>query len=239
MINKLLVYTALFTDDPNYLYGDIIHYTHDKGNVDYICYTNSDYIDTDFWDIRKYNIHRNGRWTARLLKTKPHEFFGEYDAWLWMDNEIYFTVDPLELANYYLDGYDMAVHTHSDRNCIYQESQAAINRGGELRDSIDTITGQSDEYRNDGYPAMNGLYENGILFRRNNKQVVDFNNKWYSETWKWNTEDQISFAYSLWKLNNIKLNVINKTFIAHNPQNNLEKTNYFYTLPRQNRYVAK
>ena len=42
-MKKLAVYTGLFTDDPNKLYGDIIHYTHDKDNVDYIAFTNSDH----------------------------------------------------------------------------------------------------------------------------------------------------------------------------------------------------
>ena len=33
-MKKLAVYTGLFTDDPNKLYGDIIHYTHDKHLID-------------------------------------------------------------------------------------------------------------------------------------------------------------------------------------------------------------
>ena len=36
IMKKLAVYTALFTDKPDYLYGDIIDYKHDKDNVDYI-----------------------------------------------------------------------------------------------------------------------------------------------------------------------------------------------------------
>ena len=35
---KLAVVTALYTDDPNKLYGDIIHYEHDKDGVDYILF---------------------------------------------------------------------------------------------------------------------------------------------------------------------------------------------------------
>ena len=41
-MKKLAVYTALFTDDPDYLYGDLIPFEHDKENIDYIAFTNSD-----------------------------------------------------------------------------------------------------------------------------------------------------------------------------------------------------
>ena len=86
---------------------------------------------------------------------------------------------------------------------------------------------------------MNGLFENGILLRKNNEDVVKFNDLWFKETSDWNTEDQISFAYSLWKMPNIRLNAINKTFIEHQPRNPLEQTDEFATLPRSQRYMKK
>tara|TARA_B100000900_G_scaffold408820_1_gene423703 strand:+ start:427 stop:1137 length:711 start_codon:yes stop_codon:yes gene_type:complete len=235
---KLAVVTALYTDDPNKLYGDIIHYEHDKDNVDYICYTNSDHISNDFWDVRKTDVWRDGRWSARKIKTAPHRVLPEYDAWLWMDAQIYFTYDPVSLVEKHLGQYDVAVHSHSDRTCIYQETQAALQRPGTKRDIAEKVIHQAEQYKNDGYPEGNGLYENGILFRKNNDNVVKFNEMWFEETAKWNTEDQISFCYSLWKMPEIKVNRINKTFIAHQPQNNLEKTDEFYTLPRAMRHVG-
>ena len=236
---KLAVYTALFTDNPDYLYGDIIHYQHDKNGIDYIAFTNSDYLESDFWDIRKIDIWRNGRWTARKCKTSPEELLPEYDAWLWMDNQIYFTVDPLSLANFYLNDSDIAIHTHCDRNCIYEEVIANLNRNGKLRDPREIIISQGNSYMDDGYPESNGLYESGILFRRNNENVIQFNEMWFDELSKWTCSDQISLPYVIWKLNNIKLNVINKTFVAHKPIKKLDKTDYFFTLPRTNRYVKE
>ena len=43
-MDKLVVYTGLFTDDPNTLYGDIIDYKHEKDGVDYVAFTNSDHL---------------------------------------------------------------------------------------------------------------------------------------------------------------------------------------------------
>ena len=238
-MKKLAIYTGLFTDNPDYLYGDIIHYEHDKDNIDYIAFTNSDYLKSDFWDVRKLDVWRNGRWTARKCKTSPHELLPEYDAWLWMDNEIFFNYDPRSLFEHYLTDYDLAVHRHCDRNCLYQETQAALGRNPQ-RDEPKTLIDQANSYLSEEYPQNIGLYENGILFRKNNKQIIDFNNLWFEETAKWNTEDQISMMYSLWKNPNIKVNSINKTFVEHNYQNkHLPLSDEFGSLPRSQRYVKK
>jgi hypothetical protein len=234
---KLAVYTALFTDHPDYLYGDLIPYNHDKDGIDYIAFTNSDYLKSDFWDVRKMDIWRNGRWTARKCKTIPNVILPEYDAWLWMDNEIFFTYDPHDLFAYYLEDYDLAVHKHCDRNCLYEEVIAASHRNP-LRDPIDSILDQGRNYDTAGYPKNIGLYENGILFRRNNTKIKEFNDFWFQETANWNTEDQISMMYSLWKHPEVKVNPIHNTFVLHNYRNkHLPLTDKFGCVLRENRYV--
>ena len=238
-IKKLAIYTALFTDDPNYLYGDIIDYQHDKNGIDYIAFTNSDYLKSDFWDVRKIDIWRNGRWTARKCKTSPEELLPEYDAWLWMDNEIYFQYDPYSLFEAHLGENDLSVHKHCDRNCLYQEVEATQFRNPP-RDSKEMIANQGIQYKQDGYPENIGLYENGILYRKNNEQIRSLNKLWFEETAKWNTEDQISMMYSLWKHPDVKVNALNQTFVEHNYQNkHLPLTDQFKTLPRSQRYVKK
>ena len=217
-MNKIAVYTGLFTDDPNTLYGDIIDYTHNKDGIDYIAFTNSDHLKSDFWDVRKMDTWRNGRWTARKCKTSPQELLPEYDAWLWMDNQLFFTYDPRSLFNFYLNQSDLSAHRHCDRNCAYEETQAALGRKPE-RDKPETLINQAKQYESEGYPSGNGLYENGILFRRNNEHTNNFNKLWFEETAKWNTEDQISMMYSLWKTPKVKVNPIRKTFVEHNYKN--------------------
>ena len=51
-MDKLVVYTGLFTDDPDTLYGDIIDYKHEKDGVDYVAFTNSDHLKSDFSHLR-------------------------------------------------------------------------------------------------------------------------------------------------------------------------------------------
>ena len=117
---------------------------------------------------------RNGRWTARKCKTSPQELLPEYDAWLWMDNQLFFTYDPRSLFDFYLNQADLSAHHHCDRNCAYEETQAALGRRPE-RDKPETLINQAEQYKSEGYPSGNGLYENGILFRRNNEHTNNFN----------------------------------------------------------------
>ena len=237
-MKKLAVYTGLFTDDPNKLYGDIIHYTHDKDNVDYIAFTNSDHLKSDFWDIRKIDTWRNGRWTARKCKTSPQELLPDYDAWLWMDNQLFFTYDARSLINHYLEDADLSAHKHCDRNCLYEETQAALGRQPK-RDEPETLINQAEQYNKERYPQNIGLFENGILFRRNNEATNKFNKLWFEETAKWNTEDQISMMYSLWKTPEVRVNPIEKTFVEHNYKNkHLSLTDQFGCQSRKVRNVG-
>jgi lipopolysaccharide biosynthesis glycosyltransferase len=184
-------------------------------------------------------VWRNGRWTARKCKTSPEELLPEYDAWLWMDNEIYFTYEPHSLFEAHLGEYDLAVHKHCDRNCIYQEIQAATRRQPQ-RDPIEKLVGQSQAYKEENYPKNIGLYENGILYRKNNEQIRSFNKLWFEETAKWNTEDQVSMMYSLWRHPEVNVNALHQTFVMHTYQNQyLPLTDQFKCLPRSMRYVKE
>jgi len=239
-MEKLVVYTALFTDDPDYLYGDIIPYNHPKEGVDYVCFTNSKYLKSDFWDVRQMDVWRDGRWTARKCKTSPQELLPGYDAWLWMDHQIYFKYDVRSLFEHYLGEYDLAVHKHCDRNCLYQETYEGGLKRVPLRDSQESLINQVKRYEDDGYPRDIGMYENGILFRRNTDNIIKLNEWWFKEVADWNTEDMQPMMYGLWKQPDIRVNAINKTFVAHYYKNrNLQLSDEFATLPREKRYVKE
>ena len=146
-MKKLAVYTGLFTDDPNKLYGDIIHYEHEKDGVDYVAFTNSDHLKSDFWDVRKMDTWRNGRWTARKCKTSPQELLPDYDAWLWMDNQLFFTYDPRSFMTHYLTMADLSAHFHCDRkyDCTTAILYMNTNNGYTLLGEKEKIKIKSEE----------------------------------------------------------------------------------------------
>ena len=93
---KLVNYTVMFADDPKKLHGDLVPYKHDKEGVDYIAFTNSPYVKSDFWDVRlvdEKDMEKDGRYTARKYKTLPHKLLPDYDFYMWTDNQVYFNPD--------------------------------------------------------------------------------------------------------------------------------------------------
>ncbi len=224
---KIIIYTALFTDDINYIYGDLPEY--DTNNVEFICYTNTPHLKSNTWDIRLIELDTTPRKQARKIKTLPQNYLGEYDAWIWMDNSCIFNYDPIDLYELYMDGFDMCVHEHCDRTNIFQEAKVIIDRN---LDKPETIIKQINNYKEEGY-IDNGLFETGILMRKNNENIISFNKMWWDEINSQSIRDQLSFPYVKFKHPEVKINGIKETFVAHKTLLGKQKSKHFQTIPRK------
>jgi len=224
---KLVVYTALFTDDINYIHGELPEYDSNI-DIEFICFTNTPYLKSNTWNIKLVDLEGGGRITARKYKTLPHDYLPDYDGWIWMDNSCLFKYDPVDLFNYYMKNSDICLHEHCDRKTIKQEAQVLIERN---LDDINVINNQIDYYEKQGYIDQ-GLFETGILMRRNNKKVIKFNILRRNELNKRSVRDQLSFSYIKWKCSEVKINGIKETFVAHNHILGKKQSDHFYTIPR-------
>ena len=69
---KLVVYTALFADEslPLEDVGRFFPFTHDKGDVEYVAFTNREDLKSDFWDVRviEKEDDKSFRMMSRFLK---------------------------------------------------------------------------------------------------------------------------------------------------------------------------
>ena len=229
---KLAVYTALFTDDINYTHGTLPEYDMDS-SVDFICFTNTPYLKSKTWDVRLIETESSGRRQARKCKMLPHKYLPEYDAWIWMDNSCLFKYDPRDLFDHYMKTSDICLHEHCDRTNIFEEAQVIIDRN---LDDEPIVTEQIDRYKKLGYKDQ-GLFETGILMRRNNNDIINFNELWWSEINNNSVRDQISFPYVLWKFDWIKINKIKETFVAHQSALQKKQSEHFYTVPKYKQYV--
>ena len=225
-MSKVVIYTALFTDNIEEVFGTLPEY--DIDNINFVCFTNTPYLKSKTWDIRIVDIKGNGRLTARKYKMLPHLYLTEYDGWVWMDNSCLFRYDPIDLFNFYMDGYDICLHEHCDRINIQQEADILISRGHDA----EIISKQIKGYYSEGYEDQ-GLYETGILMRRNNSKVIEFNERWWNEINTKSVRDQLSFSYIKWLCKDVKINGIKETFVAHNHQLGKKQSEHFFTVPRQ------
>ncbi len=212
MKNKC-IYTAIFDDYENLFNPYFI-----EDDVDYICFTNNKDLKSDIWKI--IYVER-GSIPAPLFykrfKCLSHEYLNEYDYTIWIDANF-----QIKIKNYfnYMLSYlkdDILLYQHfclggMHRDCIYTEARFSI---GLPKYSQEPIKNQLIQYRHEGYPEHNGLYQSGFILRKNNENVVKFNKLWYDEICKWSVnipQCQVSLPYCLWK-SKAKFNVVNDDII--------------------------
>lgn len=125
---------------------------------------------------------------AKEYKILSHRYI-DSDISVWLDGNIELLIPEEEFIKEFLGDADIGLFKHPYRDCIYDEAVADVGR-------IEMLKPQVDYYRSQGYPEKNGLYECGVLVRRNTAN--EFNEAWWEEM-KWSSRDQISFPYVLWK----------------------------------------
>ena len=72
---KLVIYTALFADPdlPLEEVGRFFPFKHDKGDVEYVAFTNRKDLKSDFWNVKLMEKPKRRSWRmqSRFLKWNP------------------------------------------------------------------------------------------------------------------------------------------------------------------------
>jgi hypothetical protein len=193
MKNDFVVYTALFGG-----YDNLIDPNGKCEGCDFICFTDQKHLKSDIWEIRiieECDLPSN--MMNRKYKILPHLFLRNYKWSLYIDANVAILNNPLELANKYLDKYDITVPKHFARDCLYEEAKECVVH---CKTKYDETKKQMSSYREEGFPEHFGLGENNVIFRKhNNKKVVKIMTDWWEELNTQTKRDQLSFAYVLWK----------------------------------------
>ncbi len=143
---------------------------------------------------------------AKIYKILSHKFFSSKFT-IYVDGNIVVLNEPSDIIQQLLKNADMALFKHPFRNCLYDEMEHAIKRVEEQFKPL--MTQQVADYRKEGMPANFGLGECGMLIRRNNPIVNEFNERWWAEICRYTNRDQMSFPYVLWKMRGrLKVNFI-------------------------------
>lgn len=160
-------------------------------------------------DFLSYNDHNlpfplaslDNRMKAKYFKIQAHKFL-DYDYFIWIDSS--FRIKSPDFVAMMLDeveGYDMVVTKHPDRNCIYDESDFihSLIKSGNLylksRYQNCKIDKQAAHYKSLGFPAQAGLYACGFFIRPNNERMNTLFDKWWDACMQWSSFDQIAFRY--------------------------------------------
>lgn len=176
-------------------------------NVDYICFSNC-VTHSDIWKIRSipHELKKfNNLYINRYLKMHPFEYLDGYDAYIYIDGNTVVMADISKVLNNINSEYNIGMHKHSMRDCIYEEYKACIKL---KKGNKKNIMQQIKAYEKVGFPKKYGLLEATVIVSipsNSSKKIFDL---WWNEFEKSKSDrDQISLPYILWK-NNICVNDI-------------------------------
>ena len=193
-VNKFAVYTAIFGE-----FDKLREPTCVEDGVDYYCFTDSEEVKSEvFKVVRVSRLFDDPRLSARVVKILPELFLKNYDASMWVDGSTWIRGENVFKAIRDKMGDRLiAIHQHSQRNCIYQEASECIAL---KKDDKEKITNFCDFLKSVNYPAEAGLVESAQIVRRHVDIVHMFNRLWWSFVRDYTIRDQLSFNYISWAL---------------------------------------
>lgn len=234
---KLIVYTALFADEnlPLTDVGEFHPFSHEKGDVRYVAFTNRRDLKSDFWEITYLDsLYKSTRLMSRRIKWRPAEYLTDFTHTLWMDSQCYFEYEPKAVVTHYLqDKFHTAIHHHTDLKSIYVEGM--VSSYVYRTDKPEIVNRQLEEYFKEGMPYEYDHYETGILIRKNTKQALKFSERVAKEVESKSIRDQICVPYTVWKFReggDNGIHTIQESFTSHKGQLPLPKSKIFFTWPK-------
>lgn len=176
------------------------------------------FVDTDLysyvWDIRQvYKQFIDPVREAKIFKVLPWQYF-DCDYSIWIDGTIAIKSKASDLVAKFLNGYDMAVFKHRQRDCIYDEY--VVDMEYRKREPSYIREEQRDKYLKEKVPKHVGLWECGMLIRRHTEAVKRLCEEWWSEISVSSHSDQCSFARTVYK-QKFKINPITPGNMYENP----------------------
>lgn len=219
---RIAVYTALFGR-----YDCLPEPIIDPVNVDYYVITDLEIPNNSRWkkidpmsymdgNLKMSNVEKN-----RYFKMMPHICFSSYDYSIYVDANVLITSDISPLIKT-LDCFPIAMFLHKNRDCVYEEARACIDKGKGLKEELEKHIKLLKEH---GVPRHFGLLEATVIVRKHHdnlcKHLMEY---WWNEFQNASKRDQLSLVDTLW-MNKISVKQVGVL------GNNLFKCNKFIVLP--------
>lgn len=178
-------------------------------NVEYILFTDDKSLTSKYWKVVFLEeALDNPRRTSRLPKIMAHKYLPPHDISVYIDSSLEIKVKNVqEMVNECLEGFDMALYKHYERDCVYDEIDFVMNHSDRIVSNRELCERQIKKYNDINYPRKNGLYENAFIVRRNVKSTRELNEIWWREYTQGAERDQFVLMYAL-NFSKVKSNVI-------------------------------
>lgn len=201
MKNRLIVYTSMYGG-----YDDLKE-VKSSDHVRYVAFTDSMESMNGWEKIDRFVPVDDPRRKSRWFKFHPHILFPGQIT-IYMDASLQMRLEPSEYLTYLQDA-NIAITTHNDRECIYDEAMACINQG---KDEEHLILRQITKYRELGFPEKYGLFANGFIVRRDEEDVRKWNEGVWKEYMESSCRDQLCGQFVAWQ-QGIKINGFSRKLV--------------------------
>jgi glycosyltransferase involved in cell wall biosynthesis len=200
--------------------------------VTYVLFTDDPKITSDKWNVimLKHDLD-DPRRASRLAKLLPHKYLPAHDISVYIDSSMeLIEADVLAMVRVCMEGGDIALYKHAKRSCIYDEIDFVQKTSRKV--SPLKLASYLEKLRKDGYPTHNGLFENGIIFRRNTPAIRKLNEMWWHVYETGPERDQFSLCYCLWRLGISVTDIKAGKQVRVNPFIKFHQHEYVKVIPR-------
>lgn len=149
------------------------------------------------------------RRVGKIPKFLTHRLFPSARYSIWLDSKLRLQNDPYLILEYFLwrKGYEYAISNHYDRHCVWEE----VAQNKKLNKYNHTVIDQQFAfYQSDGLKRFDPSDSNKLLpsyvpegsfiVRAHTPMSNLFSCLWFNEVDHWTPRDQLSFAYTYFKL---------------------------------------
>ncbi len=147
-------------------------------SVRFIAYTDDPNLRSEGWEVCLLNDHlSNSRRSSRLPKILPHLYLPDHDVSVYIDASLQWRArDANAMVEECLGGQDFGLYRHSRRDCVYDEIDICDNLDIERKD---VVAFYRSHYQSLDFPRHAGLYEHGLIVRRNTAATRALNEAWW------------------------------------------------------------
>jgi hypothetical protein len=190
---RVVVYTCITGG-----YDELTAPAHADPEIDYVCFSDGETSPVAPWrmiDVRHLAMTAKDR--NRYVKMHPHLVLPEHDVSIYVDGSIRIVgnLRPF-LASCDSRIENILLYDHPERSCAYAEGAACAHFA---HDWIWRITRQLSSYRKAGFPENYGLFEAGVIIRRNTSEMRVLMEAWWAAYSTGVRRDQLTLPFLSWQ----------------------------------------
>jgi hypothetical protein len=169
----------------------------DHLNERFVCFTDRPRYCSPWLTQPIPHIFDNPRDASRIPKMLPHLLMPDADVSIYMDGAFSPQISGIAAATL-IEGHDIGIWLHPVNKSIHDEYNFYKTQHGSIPEDVERIY---KKYVDEGIPITGEFYAGGLIIRRHNDKVAEFNELWMKEyVTAGSDNDQFSLYYALTKV---------------------------------------